>query len=64
MNIQLTHDEGPLKPCRRCAGRVGIVAEGKGPHYAQIVCAQCGAKSTWLSKAQYRTIALSAHLHA
>lgn len=43
----------------RCGSMVGIVAPGKGPHRAQLICAHCTKRPfiKWLSKRDFQTTA-------
>ena len=35
---------------KACCGDIALIGHGKGPHYAELICASCGRHRGWLSK--------------
>ena len=45
----------PLFPpgtCPRCGSHSHVIGEGRGPHYASILCQNCGRFIRWVPKPQ------------
>ena len=38
-----------VPPCRSCGSVEGVIAPGKGPHRASVLCSDCGLHCGWLS---------------
>ncbi len=47
-------------PCRACRGTIYRVGPGKGPHIAELICANCQRGGRWLSKVDAVAIGVAA----
>jgi hypothetical protein len=47
-------------PCRACRSTLYRVGPGKGPHIAELICANCHGGRRWLSKADALAMGIAA----
>lgn len=46
------------EPCPRCNSKIGILANGKGPHLASLRCKECDHFFRWVGRAELAEIGL------